>query len=326
MKKRILGINGLEVSSIGFGCMGLSHAYNHLRKNECLHVLKLAYDLGVTFFDTAPTYGPNTNEEFVGEAFRSVRDKVVIATKFGVRIENGRQIHDSTEWQMRKSLEGSLKRLKTDYIDLFIQHRVDANTPIERVASVIKDLMKEGKIRHWGLSEASVKTIQRAHLVCPVTAVESEYSLWWRSPEKDLLPMLEILGIGFVPFCPLGRGFLTGKITGDAEFSAGDIRSTIPRFEPENLNANLKLVELLKEIAGIKHATPAQIALAWLLAKRSWIVPIPGTTKIHRLEENVASQNVILTPEDLSDLERRIEMIAILGNRYPDELERGTGL
>ncbi len=324
MIKRILGNHGPEVSSIGLGCMGLSN--RSLRKGESLNVLKAAYEQGVTFFDTAPTYGPHTNEELLGEAFRSCRDRVIMVTKFGVKIEGGRQIHDSSELQIRKSIEGSLKRLRTDYIDLFIQHRVDLNTPIEEVARVIGDLMREGKVRYWGLSEAGVKTIKRAHRVCPVTAVESEYSLWWRSPEEELISVLETLGIGMIPFCPLGRGFLTGTILANAKFPASDIRSTIPRFKSENLRVNLKLIALIKEVASVKHATPAQIALSWLLAKKSWIVPIPGTSSLHRLEENIGSLDVVLTPEDVTDLEKRIEKIAIQGNRYPDDLEKGTGL
>lgn len=290
MKNRTLGKSGLQVSAIGFGCMGLSHGYGPATdKQEAIKLIRRSFDLGVTFFDTAEAYGPFQNEEIVGEALALFRDQVVIATKFGIRLENGKQVQDSRPAQIRQSVEGSLKRLKTDYIDLYYQHRVDPHTPIEEVADTIKDIVKEGKIRHWGLSEAGVQTIRRAHAVHPVTAIESEYSLWWRKPEKELMPALEELGIGFVPFSPLGKGFLTGTISKDAHFEKNDFRNIVPRFTAENLAANQILIDLLNKIATEKQATPAQIALAWILAQKPWIVPIPGTTKLHRLEENLGA-------------------------------------
>lgn len=327
MKKRQLGKSGLEVSAIGFGCMGLNYAYSDiLGKKESISLLKAAYEAGVTFFDTAEMYGPYTNEEIVGEALSSVRDKVVIATKFGIKLVDGKQEQDSSPERIRKSVEGSLKRLKTDYIDLYYQHRVDINTPIEEVAETMKTLIQEGKIRHWGLSEAGAKTVRRAHAVQPVTAVQSEYSLWWRRPEEELIPALEELGIGFVPFSPLGKGFLTGKIKKDATFQKNDFRNIVPRFAPENLKANQEMVDVLEKIARKLNVTPAQIALAWLLARKPWIVPIPGTTKESRMIENNQSAEIELSSENLKEIEAALAKIKIAGDRYPEELERRTGL
>lgn len=327
MKKRKLGKSGLEVSAIGFGCMGLNFSYKHtLDKKDSISLLKAAYDDGVTFFDTAEMYGPYTNEELVGEAFSSIRDKVVIATKFGIKLEDGKQVQDSNPARIRQSVEGSLKRLKTDYIDLYYQHRVDTNTPIEEVAETMKDLIKEGKIKHWGLSEAGVNTIKRAHAVLPVTAIQSEYSMWWRRPEEELIPTLEELGIGLVPFSPLGKGFLTGKIKKDATFEKGDFRNIVPRFNPENLKANYELVDLLEKIANDLNVTPAQIALAWLLAQKPWIVPIPGTTKESRLKENDHAAEVELSGDNLKKIEAALAKVKIAGDRYPEDLEKRTGL
>lgn len=327
MKKRILGKSGLEVSAIGFGCMGLNYAYaNTLNKQEGISLLKATYDNGVTFFDTAEIYGPYTNEELVGEALSPIRDKVVIATKFGIKLEDGKQIQDSNPAHIRKSVEGSLKRLKTDYIDLYYQHRVDVNTPIEEVAETIKLLIKEGKIKHWGLSEAGVETIRRAHAVQPVTAVESEYSLWWRKPEEQLIPTLEELGIALVPFSPLGKGFLTGKIKKNATFEKGDFRNIVLRFTTKNLEANQKLIDLLEQVAQEKNATPAQISLAWLLAQKPWIVPIPGTTKEDRMKENNNAAEIQLSADNLHNINAALSKIKIEGERYPKELEKRTGL
>jgi aryl-alcohol dehydrogenase-like predicted oxidoreductase len=327
IQKRRLGNNGLEVSAIGFGCMGLNYAYsNTLEKKDSIALLRAAFERGVTFFDTAEMYGPYTNEELVGEALAPFRNQVVIATKFGIKIEDGKQVQDSSKAHIRKSVEGSLKRLNIEAIDLYYQHRVDVNTPIEEVADTIKGLISEGKIKNWGLSEAGVQTIRRAHAVHPVTAVESEYSLWWRRPEEELIPTLEELGIAFVPFSPLGKGFLTGKISKDAKFEKGDFRSIVPRFTPENLEANQGLIDLLNKIAEQKNATPAQIALAWLLAQKPFIVPIPGTTKLHRLEENIGAANVVLSNNELSDIHSTLEKIKVSGERYPEELEKRTGL
>lgn len=327
MKKRQLGKSGLEVSAIGFGCMGLNYAYSDiLGKKESISLLKAAYEAGVTFFDTAEMYGPYTNEEIVGEALSSVRDKVVIATKFGIKLVDGKQEQDSSPERIRKSVEGSLKRLKTDYIDLYYQHRVDINTPIEEVAETMKTLIQEGKIRHWGLSEAGAKTVRKAHAVQPVTAVQSEYSLWWRRPEEELIPALEELGIGFVPFSPLGKGFLTGKIKKDTTFQKDDFRNIVPRFAPENLKANQEMVDVLEKIARKLNVTPAQIALAWLLARKPWIVPIPGTTKESRMIENNQSAEIELSSENLKEIEAALAKIKIAGDRYPEELERRTGL
>jgi aryl-alcohol dehydrogenase-like predicted oxidoreductase len=318
MQKRKLGKSGLEVSSIGLGCMGMSHGYGPaLDKNEMISLIHAAIDRGVTFFDTAEVYGPYTNEELVGEALAPFKGKVVIATKFGIKMVNGKQVLDSKPEHIRQSVEGSLKRLKVEAIDLYYQHRVDPEVPIEEVAGVVKDLIQEGKVKHWGLSEAGVKTIRRAHAVQPLAAVQSEYSMMWRSPEEELLPTLEELGIGFVPFSPLGKGFLTGTIDKNATFVESDFRSIVPRFKPENLEANQVLVELIKKIAAEKDATPAQIALAWVLAQKPWIVPIPGTRKLERLEENLGAVNVVLTPEELSELNDALSKIEISGDRYP---------
>jgi aryl-alcohol dehydrogenase-like predicted oxidoreductase len=327
MEKRKLGKTGLEVSALGFGCMGLNFAYsNTIDKKDSLALLKAAVDRGVTFFDTAEMYGPYTNEELVGEALKPYRDRVVIATKFGIKLRDGKQVQDSRPAGIRESVEGSLKRLKTDVIDLYYQHRVDTQVPIEDVAGTMKDLIREGKIKHWGLSEAGVQTIRRAHAVQPLTAVESEYSLWWRRPEEALLPTLEELGIGFVPFSPLGKGFLTGSISKDAKFEKSDFRSIVPRFNPAALEANQVLVDLLKEVAGEKKATAAQIALAWLLGQKPWIVPIPGTTKLNRLEENIGAANVKLSQNELVRINAALAKIKVEGERYPEELEKRTGL
>lgn len=327
MQKRTLGKNGREVSAMGLGCMGLNFAYSGtLNKQDAISLIQAAVERGVTFFDTAEVYGPFTNEELLGEALASYRDQVVIATKFGITLRDGKQVQDSSPEQIRKSVEGSLKRLKTDYIDLYYQHRVDTNTPIEDVAETIKKLINEGKVKHWGLSEAGVKTIRRAHAVYPVTAIQSEYSLWWRRPEEELIPTLEELGIGLVPFSPLGKGFLTGSFNKDSKFNKSDFRSIVPRFTPEALEANQALVDLLGEIAEQKNAAKAQIALAWLLAQKPWIVPIPGTTKLHRLEENIGAAQITLTSEELTGINSALEKIKIVGDRYPEELEKRTGL
>lgn len=318
MKKRKLGNSGLEVSAIGLGCMGMSYGYGPAAdKKEMIFLIHAAIDRGVTFFDTAEVYGPDVNEELVGEAIAPFKGKVVIATKFGIKMVDGKQVLDSKRSTIRQSVEGSLKRLKVEAIDLYYQHRVDPNVPIEEVAGVIQDLIKEGKIRYWGLSEAGVQTIRRAHAVQPLTAIQSEYSMMWRSPEEELLPTLEELGIGFVPFSPLGKGFLTGKIDKNATFVSSDFRSIVPRFKPENLEANQVLVELIKKVAAGKNATPAQIALAWVLAQKPWIVPIPGTRKLERLEENIGAADIELTPEELSDLNDALSKIKISGERYP---------
>ncbi|PXV57147.1 aryl-alcohol dehydrogenase-like predicted oxidoreductase [Dysgonomonas alginatilytica] len=328
MKKRILGNTNLEVSAIGLGCMGMSYGYGPAKdKNEMITLIRKAFDLGVTLFDTAEIYGPYVNEELVGEALKPIRDEVVIATKFGFNIENGKETGvNSRPEHIKQVIEGSLKRLKTDVIDLYYQHRVDPNVPIEDVAGAVKDLIEEGKIKHWGLSEAGVKTIRRAHAVLPVTAVQSEYSLWWRRPEEELIPMLEELGIGFVPFSPLGKGYLTGSFDGDTKFEGNDFRSMLPRFTQDALGANQAIVDLIKHIAGEKNATSAQIALAWLLAQKTFIVPIPGTTKVHRLEENLGAGNVELTSEDVKKINEASSKINLKGDRYPEELEKRTGL
>jgi aryl-alcohol dehydrogenase-like predicted oxidoreductase len=293
MQTRKLGNSNLEVSAIGLGCMGLNYAYsNTLDKQESISLLQAAVERGVILFDTAEMYGPFTNEELVGEALKAYRDRVVIATKFGIKLQDGKQVQDSHPSGIRESVEGSLKRLNTDVIDLYYQHRVDTQVPIEDVAGTMKDLISEGKIKHWGLSEAGVQTIRRAHAVQPVTAVESEYSLWWRQPEEALLPALEELGIGFVPFSPLGKGFLTGSISKDTKFDKSDFRSIVPRFTSDALDANQSLVDLLRNVAEQRNATAAQIALAWILAQKPWIVPIPGTTKLSRLEENIAAADI----------------------------------
>jgi len=327
MKKRTLGTSNLEVSAIGFGCMGLSMAYGPpTERPAAIALLRAAVERGVTFFDTAQIYGPFHNEELVGEALEPFRGEVVIATKFGIRMENGQQVQDSRPAVIRESVEGSLQRLRVDAIDLFYQHRVDPNVAIEEVAGTVKELIGEGKVKHFGMSEAGVKTIRRAHAVQPVTALQSEYSMWWRRPEEDVIPTLEELGIGFVPFSPLGKGFLTGTIDASTTFAANDFRNIVPRFTPEARAANQAVVDLLGAIAERKKATPAQIALAWLLAQKPWIVPIPGTTKLHRLEENIGAADVELTADDLGEIDRALSKIEIEGARYPEALEKRTGL
>jgi aryl-alcohol dehydrogenase-like predicted oxidoreductase len=321
MQKRKLGNSGLEVSALGFGCMGLSFSLGPAtEKNEAIKVIRAAYDGGVTFFDTAEAYGPFTNEELVGEALAPMRDKVIIATKFG--FENGipSQGTNSKPERIRAVAEDALKRLDTDAIDLFYQHRVDPNVPIEEVAGTVKDLIKEGKVKHFGMSEAGAATIRRAHAVQPVAALQSEYSLWWREPEKDILSTLEELGIGFVPFSPLGKGFLTGAISDKTVFDKSDFRNILPRFSAEARKANQALVDTLGRIADQKKATKAQIALAWLLAQKPWIVPIPGTTKLHRLEENLAGAGVELTADDLKTIHDAVSAIDVQGERYPYEV------
>jgi aryl-alcohol dehydrogenase-like predicted oxidoreductase len=329
MQKRKLGKNNLEVSALGLGCMGLSFGFGPpVDKNDGIALIRAAVERGVTFFDTAEVYGPYTNEELVGEALAPFRDQVVIATKFGFKIDpnTGKQAGlDSRPEHIKEVADASLKRLKTNVIDLFYQHRVDPNVPIEDVAGAVKELIQQGKVKHFGLSEAGVQTIRRAHKVQPVTALQSEYSLWWREPEKETIPTLEELGIGFVPFSPLGKGFLTGKITEDTKFDKSDFRNIVPRFTPEARKANQALVDLLGRFAQQKKATPAQIALAWLLAQKPWIVPIPGTTKLHRLEENIGAINVKLSPEDLRELETAASRIAVQGARYPEELQKMVG-
>jgi aryl-alcohol dehydrogenase-like predicted oxidoreductase len=329
MQKRKLGKSGLEVSALGLGCMGMSYAYGVTPdKQEMISLLRAAVDRGVTFFDTAEVYGPFTNEELVGEALAPVRDRVVIATKFGFKINaEGKQVGvDSRPEHIREVAEASLRRLRTDRIDLFYQHRVDPDVPIEDVAGAVRQLIDEGKVKHFGLSEAGVQTIRRAHAVQRVTALQSEYSLWWRRPEAETLPALEELGIGFVPFSPLGRGFLTGKIDENTTFESGDFRNIVPRFTPEARKANQVVVDLLRRIGEQKNATPAQIALAWLLAQKPWIVPIPGTTKLNRLEENLGAATIELTADDLSEIDRAAREIIVEGDRYPEKLERATGL
>jgi aryl-alcohol dehydrogenase-like predicted oxidoreductase len=327
MLKRRLGRNGLEVSALGFGCMGISFGYGPATSRaEGIAIVGAAFDSGVTFFDTAEAYGPFANEELLGEALGPIRDRVVIATKFGFKFENGKQAGlDSRPSHIREVAEASLNRLKTDRIDLFYQHRVDPNVPIEDVAGAVKDLIREGKVRHFGLSEAGVQTIRRAHAVQPVTALQSEYSLWWREPEQEILPALEELGIGFVPFSPLGKGFLTGKIDDKTTFDTTDFRNVVPRFTEENRKANLAFVEWLKAFAERKNATPAQIALAWLLAQKPWIVPIPGTTKRHRLEENLGAATIQLTADDLREIDGAASQIEVRGARYPDHLQKLVG-
>ena len=330
MQKRALGRSGLEVSALGLGCMGMSFGYGPAAdRQEMISLIRAAVDRGVTFFDTAEVYGPFANEELVGEALAPVRSRVVIATKFGFRIDlsakRGSSGLDSRPEHVKEVADASLKRLKTDVIDLFYQHRVDPEVPIEEVAGAVKDLIRAGKVRHFGLSEAGVQTIRRAHKVQPVTAVQSEYSLWWRRPEEELLPALEELGIGFVPFSPLGKGFLTGTIDDTTTFSTDDFRNLVPRFTPEARKTNLALVDLLATIGARKKATPAQVALAWLLAKQSWIVPIPGTTKVERLGENLGAVDVRLSTEDLRGIEDAAARIPVQGARYPEAFERLTG-
>jgi aryl-alcohol dehydrogenase-like predicted oxidoreductase len=324
MQKRKLGNSNLEVSALGLGCMGMSFGLGPAKdKQEMISLLRSAVERGVTFFDTAEVYGPFTNEELVGEALAPVREQVVIATKFGFNIDDSGVQHqnpplNSRPERIRQVAESSLKRLKTDYIDLFYQHRVDPNVPIEDVAGAVKDLIDEGKVRHFGLSEAGVEVIRRAHAVQPVAALQNEYSLWWREPEAEILPTLEELGIGFVPFSPLGKGFLTGKIDENTTFDSTDFRNTVPRFSPEARKANQALVDVIAKFAEQKNATPAQIALAWVLAQKPWIVPIPGTTKLHRLEENIGADNVELTPDDLREIESITSQIDVHGARYSE--------
>jgi aryl-alcohol dehydrogenase-like predicted oxidoreductase len=328
LKKRKLGNSNLEVSAIGLGCMGMSHGYGPpADKKEMISLIRTAVERGVTFFDTAEIYGPFTNEELVGEALSPLRAQVVIATKFGFKIDsNGKQAGlDSRPEHIKQVAEASLKRLKIDAIDLFYQHRVDPDVPIEDVAGAVKDLIREGKVKHFGLSEAGAKTIRRAHAVQPVTALQSEYSLWTRGPEAEVLPTLEELGIGFVPFSPLGKGFLTGKMNENTQFDKSDFRNILPRFTPEALKANQAFVELLGKVAERNKATPAQMALAWLLAQKPWIVPIPGTTKLKRLEENLGAANVELTPDDLREIDSAASKLTVQGARYPENLERMTG-
>jgi aryl-alcohol dehydrogenase-like predicted oxidoreductase len=329
MKKRMLGKSNLEVSALGLGCMGMSFAYGPAAdKQEMISLIRAAVERGVRLFDTAEAYGPFTNEELVGEALAPFRGQVVIATKFGFKFgPKGEQTgQDSRPEHIKQVADASLKRLKIDAIDLFYQHRVDTSVPIEDVAGTVKNLIQEGKVKHFGLSEAGVKTIRRAHAIQPVTAVQSEYSLWWRKPEEELIPTLEELGIGFVPFSPLGKGFLTGKIDDKTTFDKSDFRNIVPRFTSENRKANQAMVDLLALIGTQKKAAPAQIALAWLLAQKPWIVPIPGTTKLNRLEENIGAANITLTSEELSDINSALKKITVAGNRYPEELEKRTGL
>jgi aryl-alcohol dehydrogenase-like predicted oxidoreductase len=331
MKKRKLGKSGLEVSAIGLGCMGMSFSYGPPKdKKEMISLLHAAVERGITFFDTAEVYGPFTNEELVGEALAPFRKQVVVATKFGFDLSGsdtrpGAAGLNSRAEHIKEAVEGSLKRLKLETIDLLYQHRVDPNVAIEDVASAVKELIQQGKVKHFGLSEAGVQTIRRAHAVQPLTALQSEYSLWTRTPEKEVIPTLEELGIGFVPYSPLGKGFLTGKIDEHAKFDSSDFRRTLPRFTPEALKANQALIDLLGRIAKRKKATPAQIALAWLLAQKPWIVPIPGTTKLHRLEENIRAASIELTPDDLREIETASSEIKVQGARYPEKLEAMTG-
>jgi aryl-alcohol dehydrogenase-like predicted oxidoreductase len=328
MHKRKLGNGDLEVSALGLGCMGMSFGLGPAAdRNEMIALIRTAVDLGVTFFDTAEVYGPFANEELVGEALAPVRDRVVIATKFGFEFQpDGKQSGvNSRPEHLKAAVEGSLKRLRTDRIDLLYQHRVDPGVPIEEVAGAVKELVAAGKVKHFGLSEAGVQTIRRAHAVFPVTALQSEYSLWWREPEREIIPALEELGIGFVPFSPLGKGFLTGAIDENTTFAPNDFRNVVPRFQPENRKANRALVDQLAGIARRKNATPAQIALAWLLAQKPWIVPIPGTTKLHRLEENLQAANLRLSPADLQEIEATVDNAPAQGARYPEELQKLVG-
>ncbi|WP_192564719.1 aldo/keto reductase [Pseudomonas gozinkensis] len=328
MHKRTLGNSSLTVSALGFGCMGLSHGYGPATETrQAISLIRSAVDQGVTFFDTAEVYGPYLNEQVVGEALAPIRDQVVIATKFGFTFgdDNKQQILNSRPEHIRIAVEGSLRRLKTDYIDLLYQHRVDPDVPIEEVAGVVKELIGEGKVKHFGLSEAGAQTIRRAHAVQPVTALQSEYSLWWREPEQEILPTLWELGIGFVPFSPLGKGFLTGTVSADTTYGSDDFRSIVPRFSQSALQANQGLVVLIRQIAAQKQATPAQIALAWLLAQAPWIVPIPGTTKLHRLEENLGGADITLDASELKAIDTALAQIHIEGERYPEALKARVG-
>ncbi len=323
MKKRILGKSGLEVSALGLGCMGLSFGYgNAINRQDAINLIRTAYEKGVTFFDTAEAYGPYENEELLGEALAPFRHKVVIATKFGFKEGKPPLGADSRPETIKAVAEAALKRLKTDVIDLFYQHRVDPNVPIEDVAGAVKELISQGKVKHFGLSEAGVQNIRKADAVQPVTALQSEYSLWWREPEQDILPTLEELGIGFVPFSPLGKGFLTGKIDENTSFDKNDFRNNVPRFSEENRKANLGLVDMLGNIAKEKNATPAQIALAWLLAQKPWIVPIPGTTKLHRLHENLGAAEIELNDSDLKDINDVLSTIKVQGSRYNEQSQK----
>lgn len=326
MQQRQLGQNGLTVSALGLGCMGLSFGYGPATdKQQAISLIRAAVEKGVTFFDTAEIYGPFVNEEVVGEALAPVRDRVVIATKFGFDCEQPGQVLNSRPEHIRAAVEGSLARLKTDYIDLYYQHRVDPDVPVEDVAGTVADLIAEGKVKHFGLSEAGVGTIRRAHAVCPVAALQSEYSLWWRQPEQEILPLLAELNIGFVPFSPLGKGFLTGAIDATTTFESGDFRNIVPRFSEESRQANQQLVDIVKGLATEQGVTPAQIALAWLLAKAPWIVPIPGTTKLHRLEENLGAASMTLSPVALSHINAALEQIDVVGDRYPKHLQARVG-
>jgi aryl-alcohol dehydrogenase-like predicted oxidoreductase len=330
MQKRKLGKSNLEVSALGLGCMGMSFSYGAPKdKGEMIALIRAAVDRGITFFDTAEVYGPYTNEDLVGEALEPVRDRVVIATKFGFRMDGdgkpGSQSLDSRPEHIKQAVEGSLKRLRTDVIDLYYQHRVDPEVPIEDVAGAVKDLIQAGKVKHFGLSEPGVQTLRRAHAVQPVTALQNEYSLWWRRPEAEVIPTLEELGIGLVPYSPLGKGFLTGKIDENTKLGSNDFRSTLPRFQPDAMKANWAMVNLLETIAKKKNATPAQIALAWLLKQKPWIAPIPGTTKLSRLEENIAAVDIELTQADLDEMEQASAQITLQGARYPEKLEQMTG-
>jgi aryl-alcohol dehydrogenase-like predicted oxidoreductase len=321
MKTRQLGTSGLEVSELGFGCMGLSHGYGPAtNENDAVALIRKAYELGITFFDTAEAYGQGANEQLVGKALHDVRDKVIIATKFG--FTNGKNTDglDSRPERIRQVAENALRYLQTDYIDLFYQHRVDPDVPVEDVAGTVKDLIAEGKVKHFGMSEAGAQSIRSAHAVQPVAALQSEYSMFWRDPEKEIIPLLEELGIGFVPFSPLGKGFLTGKMNADTEFDKTDARNILPRFSKENREANLAIVDLVTRIAGEHNGTPAQIALAWLLAQRPWIVPIPGTTKMSRLEENIGGANIALSDDDLASITRALNNISLQGERYPSSM------
>jgi len=323
MKTRKLGNSGLEVSAVGLGCMGMSFGYGPAAdKQDMIKLIRHAVEQGVTLFDTAEVYGPFVNEELIGEALKPFGHEVKIASKFGIKIEDGKQVMDSHPDQIRKSIEGSLKRLQRDSIDLYYQHRIDANIPMEDVAGTIKDLIQEGKVKYFGMCEAGVDSIRKAHAVQPLSALQSEFSLWWREPEEAILPVLEELGIGFVPFSPLGKGFLTGKITEDTKFGQGDVRGNFPRFQKEAIEANQALIDLVNKIAKDKEATPAQIAIAWVLAQKPWIVPIPGTTKIHRFDENIGGVDVELTVSDLKEIEDTAAQIKIVGDRYPAAMQK----
>ena len=326
MQKRKLGSSGLEISALGFGCMGLNYGYStNITRHDAIKLIRHAFELGVTFFDTAEAYGPFTNEVIVGEALEPIRDQVVIATKFGFKNGMVAEGVDSRPERIREVADSSLKRLRTDRIDLFYQHRVDPDVPMEDVAGTVKELIAEGKVKHFGMSEAGVASIRKAHAVQPVTALQSEYSLFWREPEKEILPLIEELGIGFVPFSPLGKGFLTGKIDENTKFGEGDFRNIVPRFSEENRKANHAMVDLVSDIAREKVATSAQVALAWILAQQPWIVPIPGTTKMHRLEENLGGATLELTPADLQKIEQAAAKITIQGERYPASMQARIG-